>query len=146
MPIRNLLLCLEDKAPYLAPAATIAALQELQDTLEDMDAPKLPTDYYDFLLQNNGFIWHGVEIFGTAAISLETRHSIVPALHEIHDSYASSLSEMQNRLLIGRSEDDLYVYDHPSNAYWILDRHGLEEVSTFVSFLDLMRQIIEERQ
>jgi len=118
----------------------------LIDALEDLDAPPLPTDYHAFLLQTNGFVWRGIEVFGTSAISIESNHSIVPALAEIQDSYASKFAEMHERLLIGRSEADIYVYDQPTNAYWILDRHGLEAVESFESFLDLMRQLIDEHQ
>ena len=146
MPIRNLLLCLENHQPYLAPGASPAAMAELIEILEDLDAPPLPHDYSAFLLQTNGFVWRGIEIFGTTGISIESKHGVVPALHEIQDSYASKFAEMQGRLLIGRSDEDIYVYDHPTEAYWILDRHGLEAVDTFQTFLDLMRQVIEEHQ
>ncbi len=146
MPIHNLLLCLQDQDPFLAPGAHPDALTEIAEALEDMDAPALPKDFALFLRETNGFIWNGIQIFGTIEIIIEKPRTIVPALPTINDSYASSLSEMQNRLLLGRSEDDLYVYDAKLAEYWILDRHGLEAIDSFPCFLDLLRQVIEERR
>jgi hypothetical protein len=146
MPIRSLLLCLQDKDPFLAPGAPPDALIEIAEALEDMDAPALPADFALFLRETNGFVWNGIQIFGAVEIIIEKPRAIVPALPAVNDSYASSLSEMRDRLLLGRSEDDLYVYDSRASEYWILDRHGLEAVDRFPSFLDLLRQVIEERR
>ena len=145
MPIRSLLLCLQDQDPFLAPRASQEALTEVAEALEDIDAPHLPLDFQAFLKETNGFVWHGLQIFGTTGIAIDHPKTIVPALPDINESYRSSLSEMENRLLLGRSEDDLYIFDAEKSSYWILDRHGLEFIEGFSCFLDLLRQAIEER-
>lgn len=145
MPMRTLL-CLEDQAPFMAPRAEADALAALADALEDLDAPALPGDFAHFLTEANGFVWHGIEIFGSEHIVLERDHSVVPALSEINDSYHAKFDEMRGRLLIGRSEDDIYVFDETADAYLILDRKGFEEIRRFDAFADLLRHIVAERK
>ncbi len=140
------LLCLDDKAPFVAPGADAEALARIAETLDDIEAPPLPGDFAEFLAQANGFVWNGIEIFGSERIVLDRDHSVVPALPEINDSYHAKFDQMQCRLVVGRSEDDLYVFDLCADAYLILDRHGFEEVTRFSAFADLLRHIVAERK
>ncbi|MBN2752240.1 MAG: hypothetical protein JXQ84_05980 [Rhodospirillaceae bacterium] len=145
MPMRTLL-CLQDQAPFIAPKADVCDLAFLAEILEDYDAPPLPEDFAAFLEQANGFIWNGIEIFGSDHIVLERDRSVVPALTEINESYHTDFDQMQGRLVIGRSEDDLYVYDEEETLYLILDRQGFEIIFRFTAFADLLRHIIDERK
>lgn len=145
MPMRTLL-CLQDQAPFVAPRAESDALAAVADALDDIDAPPLPGDFVHFLSAANGFVWNGIEIFGTEHIVLERDHSVVPALIEINDSYQGKFDEMIGRLLIGRSAEDLYVFDEAADAYLILDRKGFERIASFDTFADLLRHIVAERK
>jgi hypothetical protein len=53
---------------------------------------------------------------------------------------------MIGRLLIGRSAEDLYVFDEAADAYLILDRKGFERIASFDTFADLLRHIVAERK
>ncbi len=145
MPMRTLL-CLQDQAPFVAPRAEPDALARIAEALEDLDAPALPGDFAQFLAEANGFVWNGIEIFGSERIVLERDHSLVPALAEINDSYHAKFDQMRCRLVIGRAEDDLYVFDDSADAYLILDRRGFEEVARFATFAELLRHIVAERK
>jgi hypothetical protein len=145
MPMRTLL-CLQDRAPFVAPRAEPDALARIAEALDDLDAPALPGDFAQFLAEANGFVWNGIEIFGSERIVLDRDHSVVPALAEINDSYHAKFDEMRSRLVIGRAEDDLYVFDDCADAYLILDRRGFEEAARFPTFAELLRHIVAERK
>jgi hypothetical protein len=145
MPMRTLL-CLQDENPFIAPQATPDELDYVDELLEDMDVPGLPGDFADFLQQANGFVWNGIEIFGAEHVVLDRVRTAVPALTEINESYHAEYDQMRARLVVGRSEDDLYVFDDTAGVYLILDRQGFEEVARFVAFADLLRHVVEERK
>lgn len=145
MPMRTLL-CLQDRAPFIAPRADSYELAFLDEVLEDFDSPALPGDFAAFLAEANGFVWNGIEIFGSEHIVLAHDRSVVPALTEINETYHAEFDQMRGRLLIGRSEDDLYVYDEAATLYLILDRKGFEEVARFAAFAELLRHVVDERK
>ncbi len=145
MPMRTLL-CLQDRMPFIAPRADPDVLNVIDDILEDLDSPCLPGDFAAFLQEANGFVWNGIEIFGSEHILLERDRSLIPALPEINESYHAEFDQMQGRLVIGRSEDDLYVYDDGEGLCLILDRQGFEEIARFAAFAELLRHVVDERK
>jgi hypothetical protein len=145
MPMRTLL-CLPERTPFIAPRASPDELEFIDELLEDMDVPNLPGDFAAFLQEANGFVWNGIEIFGAEHVLLDRDRTAVPALTEINESYHAEFDEMDGRLVIGRSEDDLYVFDDGEGLYLILDRQGFEEIARFAAFAELLRHVVDERK
>ncbi len=118
-------------------AAADDDLSRCQKDLALIGVPLMPQDVLDFLGICNGAAWNGFEFFGTFQVTVResgyTLKDLITANEEWHQR-KMGLSQM---LVLGRFDDDLFVYDKKENQYLALDQLTLSEVDRFESFEEL---------
>ena len=112
-----------------------------QKELAEYKKPAMPQDYVDFLRIANGFAWNGVLFYSTDQVTDPedgfTLDDIVSANEDFEER-----TDTDGKLLIGRSDEDLFVYNPQEKIYEVLDFTSLDQMETYDSFESLFADII----
>lgn len=108
----------------------------------------LPDDLTDFLLNINGFAFNGIEIFSLTPESLCTDDN----LWCVNDIFSFNTRQQNNNisgcskyLVVGRSDEDVFLYCYEKKIYTINDRTDLMVFYEFDDFVSLFEHVLAER-
>jgi hypothetical protein len=105
----------------------------------------LPALYVDFLKQLNGFAWNGIEFFSTDQVTdLETGYMLNDIVSANEDFIAYN-EGLEHCVLLGRADDDLYVYNTKNKKYEILDMTGRDIMEEYETFEALFAGVVAPR-
>ena len=106
--------------------------------LTSISAPKLPPEYIQFLKIANGMSWNGFEFFGTYQVTVKKTGYILQDIVTMNDKMRSRKFGFGDLLLLGRFDDDIYIYNPKTEQYQALDSLTLIEVESYDTFEDLI--------
>jgi len=145
--IKEILEMLEDDSTaWLLRPATQKDITECQKNLKELELEPLPKGYIDFLKMHNGFAWNGIEYYGTYQVSeVDNPNSfklidIVTMNDEFNDWY-----ELDDKVLLGRADEDYYTYDIKTQKYEVLERESREAWEQFDTFGELFSSSVGGR-
>ncbi len=90
-----------------------------------------PPDYLDFLRKSNGWHFNGNSLFGTH--SSDCNYSLYRA-----NNVFSSAPNLQQRIVLGREDEGLFLYDHEKKTFLIVDRMDCMVYEEFHKFQDFL--------
>ena len=136
MTIDEVLNAVCEHAMIVRPASA-KDLKLCQKDMAEMEFPPIPQGYADFLAKLNGFAWNGIEFYSTDQVTDPetdfTLNDIVSA-NEDFGKVNEEFLEVKNYVLLGRTDEDLFVYNTTNGRYEVLDMTGrdvMEEYETF---------------
>lgn len=144
----------DDDAALIVESATSGELAQCQKDLAEAEFPTMPDGFVDFLHLCNGFAWNGVEFFSTYEIEVEPDEDeadddddpyVLPDIVTANEDFVDDYDELPGKLLIGRSDEEFYLYDFESGLYQVLDRTGLDELESFETFEELFEDVVKAR-
>ncbi|MCR4793250.1 MAG: SMI1/KNR4 family protein [Lachnospiraceae bacterium] len=102
-------------------------------------APKLslPEGYVRFLKIANGYAWNGFEFFGTYRVTEKKSGYTIPDIVTMNQDMHERKLGLTNMIVLGRFDDDLYVYNYAESKYQALDNLTLFLIDSFKEFDDL---------
>ena len=118
--------------------ATDFEIKRCNRDLDDIECPRLPKEYKMFLKAANGFAWNGFEFFGTYEVREKSSGYVLKDIVGYNEYYAFH----DDILILGKFDEDYYVYDSAKKAYMALDRLTKMEVYHYSSFEDLIDQTV----
>lgn len=124
-------------------------IEELAQEIYQRFEVDLPEDYREFLAVANGFEFDGSLIFANDAGEAESPapndddEYRIPGVVAINLHYDGH-DVLEEYLVMGRSDLDIYVYDPGSEEYLALEEGSYDEVESFESFGDLFAFAFEE--
>ena len=113
-------------------------LDRCDEDLANVSAPKLPSEYTQFLKIANGMAWNGFEFFGTYQVTVKKSGYVLQDIVSMNARIRQRKFGFDNLLLLGRFDDDIYVYKPETDQYQALDSLTLIEVETYDTFEDLI--------
>lgn len=105
--------------------------------LESHQFSAIPKEYQQLLKITNGFIYNGIEFFGTVNHYRDEKKYTFPDLLASNMHY-EKYDFFQNKIIIGRISENLMFYDKSTQNYAIADRLSLRSRREVSSFSDLM--------
>ena len=137
----------DDSAMIVRPATP----EDLEMCLNDMSVfgfIPLPEGYTAFLSMLNGFAWNGIEFFSTDQVTdPETDYTLMDIV-TANEGFAEAnedYPETRNYVLLGRADDDLFVYSIASKLYEIIDMSGRDVMESFETFDALFVAVVAPR-
>jgi hypothetical protein len=121
---------------YVAEPVGDAEIEKCNSSLEECGYPRMPEDYAKFLKVANGFAWNGFEFYGTVQ-SKEKQAEGGFKLRDIvtfNDEYCFD----EEILILGKFDEDYYVYDSQSGRYFTVDRLTLMESNDYKDIEDMI--------
>ncbi len=118
-------------------AAEAEVLSRCQADLAHIGVPSLPADYIEFLEIANGFAWNGFEFFGTYQVTVKNQGYVLSDIISVNEEWHERKLGLKDKLVLGRFDDDIYIYDPKTSEYQALDSMTLTEIDTYDSFDDL---------
>ena len=125
----------EDSSAMIPRPASETDISQCLTDLAELGLEPLPTGYIHFLMQTNGLAWNGIEFYSTYIVTLADRPNgyklmdLAAMNDEFNDRY-----ELDEKVLLGRSDIDYYTYNTETKKYEILEfesRDTMDEFSTF---------------
>ena len=125
--------------PLIVKPAGGMELRRLQEDLnklkeQGLEIPLAPTDYLEFLEIANGVSWNGFEFFGTYQVTEKKSGYTLPDIVTMNDKIYERKLGIAGRLLLGRFDDDIYVYNDEDASFQVLDSLTLTEIESYESF------------
>ncbi|MDR1640238.1 MAG: YrhA family protein [Clostridiales bacterium] len=107
---------------------------------------KLPDGYAAFLRELNGFAWNGIEFFSTYQVTdPETDYMLNDIVSANEDFRSYSDDEDDECFLLGRADEDLYVYNPKNRRYEVLDLTGRDVMEKFDTFEEMFVRVVCSR-
>jgi hypothetical protein len=136
----------KDSAALFAPPATEHDISELYIDLKARALPHdpdsqnpFPKNFISFLKQHNGFAWNGIEIYGVedyepipGGYILKNIISMNDYLYELNPQLGEPCGSPL--LFIGRSDEDIFLYNEDDDTWEVRDRTDREVYETYDSF------------
>ena len=108
-----------------------------QRDLHDIGAPALPSEYIEFLKVANGMAWNGFEFFGTYQVTVKKSGYKLIDIVAFNHKQRGYKAGMDQLLVLGRFDDDIYVYNAEISKYQALDSLTLIDIDTYDTFEEL---------
>ncbi|MCR5675762.1 MAG: YrhA family protein [Lachnospiraceae bacterium] len=132
----------ETERPLIVKPAVGKELARMQQDLLELAGngvriPQVPADYLEFLEIANGFAWNGFEFFGTYQVTVKKSGYTLIDLVNFNGKMRQRKMGMDDLLVLGRFDDDIYVYNAGTKQYQTLDSLTLTEIDTWDGFDEL---------
>ena len=122
-------------------AAEEKDIQKINSDLISYELSPLPQDYKDFLLITNGFIYDGLEFFGTISHDRKEKNYIFSSIIDINIEFIE-YQFFSDKLIVGKMSENLIIYDSTNNYYSIVDSINLCSQVEFSEFKDILKIIL----
>lgn len=117
-------------------------LARCQEDLAALGVPQMPADYIEFLEMANGISWNGFEFYGVLQVTVKesgyTLASIITKNENMHDVKMG----LEGKLVVGRFDDDIYVYNPELESFETLDAMTLMLVDGFDTFEEMFEETV----
>lgn len=111
--------------------------------LADNGFSELPDEYKVFLKLSDGFIYNGLELYGTTTHNRKEKGYVFPDLASIAKTYAD-YDFFRNKTVLGRISESIIFYDKQSDSYAVADRINLLSRAEYPTFSDIMQIYMEK--
>jgi hypothetical protein len=121
--------------------ATTKDIARCNKRLAELALPELPADYAELLQQCNGMAWNGVELYGTDHATDPSdgfELADIVSNSDAQDEYFAERIGVYEALYIGRSEEEIFVYNAKNKSYEIYDRTGMDVRARFGCMADML--------
>ncbi|MCR5323015.1 MAG: YrhA family protein [Lachnospiraceae bacterium] len=113
-------------------------INRCQEDLKGIEVPELPDGYIEFLTEiANGFAWNGFEFFGTYQVTVKKSGYKLIDIVQYNYKLKYRKEGLKNKLVLGRFDDDIYIYNTKTRKYQALDALTLIEIESYDSFEDM---------
>ena len=102
----------------------------------------LPGGYVQFLKLANGYAWNGFEFFGTERCKDDSSDYVLGDIVESNEYIRKRVGLSDEHLVLGRFDEDIYVYDYGGFSYKAIDRLTSMDAEEFDSFEDLLTSTV----
>ncbi|MGD9638042.1 MAG: YrhA family protein [Alphaproteobacteria bacterium] len=113
-----------------------------QKELAEYKKPAMPKDYVDFLRIANGFAWNGIQFYSTDQVTDPDDGFTLDDIVSANEDFEERSELAEGKLLLGRSDEDLYTYDPEAKLYEVLDFTSLDQMETYSSFEELFSDMV----
>ncbi|MCQ2914384.1 MAG: YrhA family protein [Alphaproteobacteria bacterium] len=141
--LNRILQTIQKDGAVFFPPVDDRSLKFVSSLLASHRFPALPNDYITMLKMTDGFVWNGVEIYGTRANDRVNKGYTLPGVIEANLEY-SQTPPMQGKLLLGRAAEELFVYDSLDQQYHIINRMDFSKSCTFNTFSEAIYLFVDE--
>jgi len=128
----------EDDGAMIPRPASEEDIARCQRDLVKLGLEPLPRGYIDFLKKNNGLAWNGIVFYSTDQVTeADNPHGFrIMDLAAMNDEF-NERYELDEKVLLGRADEDYYTYDIETKRYEALELESRELWEEFNSFEDL---------
>jgi len=134
----------EDDGAMIPRPASEKDIARCQRDLTKLGLELLPQGYIDFLKKNNGFAWNGIVFYSTDQVTEVGSSDCqdnpngfrIMDLAAMNDEF-NERYELDEKVLLGRADEDYYTYDIETKKYEALELESREPWEEFTSFEDL---------
>ena len=140
--IKNLLKTLYQQQGFISfQPANKSDIEKTNAFLTNNYFAKLPQDYINFLTACNGFIFDGLELYGTKNHNRTTKKYTSESLISINE-YFIDYEFFKHKTIIGKSAENFIFYNQKDNIYLITDQINLCTYVEFLKFEDILSEFI----
>jgi len=134
----------DDGAMIVRPASS-KDLAQCQRDMAEIELPPVPQGYIDFLREVNGFAWNGIEFFSTDQVTDPESNYTLNDIVSANEDFADYSDDFEGMVLLGRADDDLYVYNTANEKYEVLDFTGHDVMEDFDTFDAMFEGVVSPR-
>jgi len=139
---------INDDGAMIPRPATKKELKICQKDMKKMQFPSIPQGYADFLIKLNGFAWNGIEFFSTYRVTDPQTGFFILDIISANDDFImfnEDCLNVEDYIQIGRSDEDIFVYNLQNGLYEVLDRTGRDVMEERETFEELFSSVVAPR-
>lgn len=133
-----------DAGAMIVRPASAKDLAQCQKDMAEIELEPVPQEYINFLRKYNGFAWNGIEFYSTDQVTDPETDYTLNDIVTANETFAE-YNDLPEIVLLGRADDDLYVYDIVSKKYEVLDFTGKDVMEEYDSFDALFEEVVGSR-
>ena len=146
MMIEDILKKLEDDDGAMIPRpASSKDLALCQKDMAETELPPVPQGYIDFLRGVNGFAWNGIEFYSTDQVTDPETNYTLNDIVSANEAFADYSDDFKDMVLLGRADEDLFVYNIANKKYEVLDFTAHDVMEDFDTFDAMFVGVVSPR-
>lgn len=135
----------DEPAAMIVRAASSKDLAQCQKDMAEIQLAPIPQGYIDFLRNVNGFAFNGIEFYSTDNVTdPESEYTLIDVV-TANEDFAEYNEDLAHCVLLGRADDDLYVYNTQTQKYEVLDFTGHDSMEEFDNFDQMFVSVVTPR-
>lgn len=138
----------DDKKQYglsMQPSCACGRMGSLRDRVKEELQADLPSEYEEFLAHTNGLDYDGLTFYGSEPGPIAGYDDrLLDGIVEANMGYRENGS-MGRMLVLGESEDYLYVFDSQKSTYHAVDSTSMKKCEHYTSFRELLAGALVSR-
>lgn len=135
----------DNQGAMIVRPASSKDLAQCQKDMAEMEFPAIPQGYIDFLKAANGFAWNGIEFFSTDQVTDPESNYMLNDIVSANEYFVDNNEGLEHCVLLGRADDDLYVYNTENKKFEVLDFTGRDVMEEYDSFDELFSSVVSTR-
>ena len=135
----------ENEGAMIVRPASAEDLELCQKDMSETDMPPIPQEYADFLGKLNGFAWNGIEFFSTDQVTDPNTEYMLNDIVSANEDFTEQNEGLEHCVLLGRADDDLYVYNTQNGRYEVLDMTGRDVMDEYKTFEEMFVGVVAPR-
>ncbi|MBO4520513.1 MAG: YrhA family protein [Alphaproteobacteria bacterium] len=144
--IEDILKKLEDDDGAMIPRpASSKDLALCQKDMAETELPPVPQGYIDFLRGVNGFAWNGIEFYSTDQVTDPETNYTLNDIVSANEAFADYSDDFKDMVLLGRADEDLFVYNIANKKYEVLDFTAHDVMEDFDTFDAMFVGVVSPR-
>lgn len=125
--------------------ATEKDLKQCQKDMKKMKFPTIPEEYSAFLSNINGFAFNGIEFYSTDQVTDLETNFMLNDIVSANEDFVNTNEGLEHCVLLGRADEDLFVFNTQNNRYEVLDMTGRDVMDDFDNFDDMFVGVVSPR-
>ena len=140
--IKDILKTTADSDALIIDPADDTKIEKCNRDLLDNGLHPLPEGYVRFLKISDGYAWNGFEFFGTENCTEKSTGYTLSDIVGFNEYIRERKGYSDDLLVLGRFDEDIYIYDYLEKRYKAIDRLTSIEADDFESFEDLLNSTV----
>ena len=129
-----------DQGATCAPPTDRRSVELVSSMLAGNHLAAVPPEYAMLLEQANGLVYNAYEFFGTKKFAYQGDFKIPAILDANLD--VNGNGEISGRLLLGRGQIELFLYDERLNRYAAVERFTLNPLKDYPDLASLLNTVL----
>ena len=135
----------ENEGAMIPRPASQKDLKLCQKDMATLGFPPVPQGYAGFLGRLNGFAWNGIEFFSTDQVTDPGTWYTLNDIVSANEGFVGCNEGLGHCVLLGRADDDLFVYNTKNRRYEALDMTGRDVMEDFETFEAMFAAVAKPR-
>lgn len=141
--LSKILKALQENDAIIFDAANEKVIRIVSTMLVKNGFSPLPKQYAKLLAFTDGFVWNGVEFYGTKTNKRIGKGYSVPSIVDANLEF-KDIDALKSKVVLGSASEELFAFDVDSRKYVLIDRFDMSNFVEYSTLSSVLTPYVED--